>query len=56
MDDLECLIELRVMKCNLPDLAASLQIPNQVVCHQRAVAHGMERRFMLLHISVDSQI
>ena len=48
MDDSECLAEFRVKKCDLMDLAAALQIPNQFVCHQRSVAIGMEGLCMLL--------
>ena len=48
MDDSECLAEFRFKKCDLPDLAAALQIPNQFVCHQRSVADGMEGLCMLL--------
>lgn len=48
MYDSECIGDFRVKKCDLPDLAAAQEIPNQFVCHQRSVAVGMEGLCVLL--------
>ena len=44
----KCIAEFRVKKCDLLDLAAAQEIPNQFVCHQRSVAMGMEGLCVLL--------
>ena len=48
MDNSECLAEFQVKKCDIPALAAALQIPDEFACPQRSVADGQEGLCMLL--------